>query len=44
MDFVIIFYYLKISKYSYYDRYIERAKQFSKLRNKEGPYCGTIYI
>jgi len=28
----------------YYDRYIERAKQFSKLRNKEGPYCVSLSL
>ncbi|ORX51084.1 hypothetical protein BCR36DRAFT_583145 [Piromyces finnis] len=28
----------------YYDRYIERAKQFSKLGNKEGPYCVSLSL
>ena len=28
--------------FSYYDRYIERAKEFSKLRNKVGPHCGML--
>jgi len=27
----------------YYDRYIEKAKQFSKIKNMKGPYCG-MYI
>jgi len=28
----------------YYDRYIERAKQFSKLNNKERPYCVSLSL
>jgi len=28
----------------YYDRYIERAKEFSKLRNKVGPHCVSLSL
>jgi 5-formyltetrahydrofolate cyclo-ligase len=28
----------------YYDRYIERAREFSKLRNMENPYCVSLSL